>query len=504
MKNLASSHRRHKTVRSAFTLSADNLGQRVVTGAGFTFLGITLRTVITFGSMAILARLLNPADFGYIAMATVITELAALFGGFGLGSLLIYKKRINRLQIDTVFWASASVGLALATMVFLMSFLSEWLFKESLTGELLRVMCLTFVFGGLIGPHGAILSRLLRFRTEFWIELTVIAVRSLTAIAFAYFDFGVWSLVAGNITGAIVAVMLYMLAVPYLPRFRFQASYLTSTWKVSSSFFASGFLYYMLMNIDLILIGRALGVTALGYYQNARSLTDEVRGRIAVPLQRVLFPAFSSLQTDNERLQFSVIKAGRLVAAIIFPVGIGISAVAQDLVPVLYGTKWLAMIPILSVLGISAAIRGSTAIATPLFIVKNYAVQGLKYSALNTVTMVGAVLCALPLGIQAVATAVAIASLFSLVIFRVGLGLVGLRIRHVFQVLGRPTIASSVMWVAIAAMRPFSTGWVSHSATLLAIHVLFGAIVYAVFLHLLSRQYLRDFIEIAGKFKRRG
>ena len=503
MKDLASSRKRHKTVRSAFVLSADNLGQRVVAGAGFTFLGITLRTVITFGSMAILARLLTPTDFGYIAMATVVTELAALFGGFGLSNLLIQRKRINRLQLDTVFWASTLVGFALAAVVFLMSFLSDWLFREPLTGQLLRVMCLTFAIGGLACPHGAILSRLLRFRTEFWIELTVIAVRSLTAIAFAYFDFGVWSLVAGSISGAIVAVMLYALAVPYVPRFRFHPGYLTATWKVSSSYFGSGFLYYIHMNVNLMLIGRTLGATSLGYYQNARSLTDEIRGRIAMPLQRVLFPTFSALQTDNARLQATVIKAGRLLAAIIFPTGVGLSAVAQDMVPVLYGKQWLAMIPVLSMLGISAAIRGSTAIASPLFNSKNRVALALKYNTIGTLLMVVAVVIALPFGVQAVATTVALASFYSLVTFRIGLGLIGLELRHVFQILGFPAIASSVMWVAIAGLRPFSTDWVGHPAALLAIHVLVGAVVYAVLLHLLSRQYLRDFTELAGKFRRR-
>ncbi len=235
MKDLAYRLRRQDSVRRAFILSADNLSQRVVAGAGYTFLGIALRTVITFGSMAILARLLTPADFGCIAMATVVTELAALFGGFGLSNLLIQKKCINRLQLDTVFWASTLVGLGLTAMVFLMSFLSDWLFREPLTGELLRFMCLTFAIGGLTCPHEAILSPLLRFRTEFWIQLTVIAVRSLTAIGFAYFDFGVWSLVAGSISGAIVAVMLYTLVVPYIPRFRFHLGYLTSTWKISTA-----------------------------------------------------------------------------------------------------------------------------------------------------------------------------------------------------------------------------------------------------------------------------
>lgn len=503
VKDSAYKSRRHNTVRSAFTLNTDNLGQRVVTGAGFTFFGITLRTAITFGSMAILARLLTPADFGYIAMATVVTELAALFGGFGLNNLLIQKKHINRLQLDTVFWASTLVGFALATGVFLISFLSEWLFHDTVTGELLRVMCLTFAIGGLTSPNEAILSRLLRFRTEFWIQLTTIAVRSLTAISFAYHGFGIWSLVAGSISGAIIAVMLYAFAAPYVPRFRFHPGYLTSTWKISSSYFGSGFLYYVHMNVDLMLIGRTLGATSLGYYQNARSLTDEIRGRIAMPLQRVLFPTFSALQTDNARLQTIVIKAGRLLAAVIFPVGIGVSAVAQDIVPVLYGEQWLAMIPVLSMLGISAAIRGSTAIASPLFNAKNRVALALKYNTSGTILMVVAVVVALPFGVQVVATTVALASFYSLITFRVGLGLIGLELQHAIQILGFPAISASVMWLAIAGLRRFSTEWFGHPSTLLAIHVFFGVVTYAVVLHLLSRQYVRDFAELAGKLIRR-
>ena len=374
---------RHRLVRSAFVLDPSNLGHRVVTGASFTFLGIALRTLITLGSMAILARLLTPADFGYVAMAAVITELAALFGGFGFGNILIQKKTINRLHLDTVFWASAGIGLLVGGAIFLMSFMAGWLFRDSLTGDLLKVMCLSFVFGGLTCVHEAILTRLMRFHTEFWIQISVMAVRSLVAIAFALLGFGVWSLVVGGVVGSIFAVVFYMLAVPYLPRLRFHGGLLKSTWKTSGSYFGNGLLYYINMNVDIFLIGRTLGATSLGYYQNARSLTDEVRGRIAMPLQRVLFPAFSALQADLGRLQTSVIRAGRLLAAIIFPIGIGLSAVANELVPVLYGEQWLEMIPILSFLGISAAVRGSTAIASPLFNSRNQVPLALKFNSIT-------------------------------------------------------------------------------------------------------------------------
>ena len=81
----------HRTLlQQSFTLHSQNLGGRVSSGAGFQFLGIALRTIITIGSTAILARLLTPADFGYVVMATVVTGLAALFSNFGFTNLLIH------------------------------------------------------------------------------------------------------------------------------------------------------------------------------------------------------------------------------------------------------------------------------------------------------------------------------------------------------------------------------------------------------------------------------
>ena len=85
-------------------LDTNELGRRVVSGSTYTFLGIFLRTAMTIGSTAVLARLLTPADFGYIAMATVVTELAALFGNFGFSSVLIQRRVVARLHLDTVFW----------------------------------------------------------------------------------------------------------------------------------------------------------------------------------------------------------------------------------------------------------------------------------------------------------------------------------------------------------------------------------------------------------------
>lgn len=254
------------------------------------------------------------------------------------------------------------------------------------------------------------------------------------------------------------------------------------------------------MNIDLLLIGRQLGANALGYYQNARSLTDEVRGRIAMPLQRVLFPAFSSIQTDQIRLQYSVMRSSRLLAAIICPVGIGLAATSEEIVPVLYGQQWLPMIPILSMFGISAALRGSTAIASSLFNAKNRVELALRYNIIGTILLITSIAVALPYGLQTVAIVIAINSLYALVTFWAALGLIGLTAKHILQILASPMIASFIMWMVIATIRSMIIGQWGQPALRLPLLIAGGALTYSLILYLFSRQYLYDFKDLGGKF----
>lgn len=486
-------------VRSSFLLRSDNLSGRVVRGAGFTFLGIAIRTAITIGSMAFLARLLEPADFGYVAMATVVTEFAALLGGFGFSNILIQRKRVCRIQLDTVFWAGLTIGAILTLLVWCASFTTGWLFSDPFAGELLRVMALTFLLGGMTHAHEAIMARLMRFHIEFWIQLAVIFIRSLIAVLCAYAGFGVWSLVIGALAGGIANLILVAIAIPYWPRFRFHAAYLTNTWRTSGSYLGNGFLYYLNMNIDVMLIGRGLGAGALGYYQNARSLTDEIRGRIAMPLQRVLFPAFSALQGDLGRLQASVLRSGRLLAAFMMPVGFGVAAVADELVPVLYGSKWLAMIPILKMFGISAAIRSSTAIASPLYNSQNKVSLGFKFNVFGTLLTLSAVYFSIPYGIETVAMAIAVSSMYVMVTFMAGIRLIGMGWRHLSQIFSAPTIAASAMWLGIHFSRPIVSSKISSEYFLLATLIALGAIVYAIVLIAISPVYWQELRSLIKK-----
>lgn len=494
---------RRSLLRQALVLDPTGLGGRVVRGAGYQILTMLMRTVITIGSTAALARLLTPPDFGYIAMASVVTELAALFSSFGLVNLLVQRRRMSRLQVDTVFWAMLALGSAMAATVFALSFVAYRFFDERVVGELLRVMCLMFVLGALPTVANVVLLRLMLFRADFSIQVTASVARTGVAILFAYLGYGVWSLVYGALAGAVMQTILGFVAVPYLPRWRFDGRFLRATWRTSGSYFGGGLLFYVNMNMDLMLIGRYLGATSLGYYQNARSLTDEIRARIAMPLQNVLFPAFSSIQNDPARLRALVLRSARLIASVVIPVGSMVAATADDLVPVLYGDKWLPMIPVLAALGVGISIKASTAVTGPVLNSLNRVGLAFRYNLVGTLITFGGIALVLRHGIEAVAVVVAVTSLYWLVAFYIALREAGISMRGLVATLGPPFLAAAISASAIIALRSLAIEFTDIPFVRLVLKVGVGSILYVLALIAFSPATRDDFKEVLEIIHRR-
>jgi PST family polysaccharide transporter len=479
-------------VQTALLGTHADLSRKVIRGASYTFLGMVTRTLVTLGSVAMLARLLSPRDFGLVAMATIVTELAALFSNFGFGSLLIQRRTATRLQLDTVFWASLGLGFVLSLVVYALSFVSAAFFAEPQTGSVLRVLCWVFVLEELTVVPQALLSRLMRFDAPFYIQFAMILTRAGVAVATAYHGFGVWSLVAGSLSGSLVQAIAYLAAARYWPRLRFHRRFVHANLATSGSYFGGGLLFYVNSNADLLLVGRTLGADALGIYQNARSLTDEIRARIATPLQRVLFPAFSAVQHHPERLRAGILRSGRLVALIVVPIGFGIAAVAHDLVPVLYGERWHEMSRPLQFIAASAAVRAACWMATPVFNATNRVGLAFRVGVVSTMITVIAILTGSHFGLTGVAIAVCAASSTSVVVYGVALATVGLGVRALASLLLGPLLGALAMWALVAFARTLPELAALSPVPRLAIEVVIGTVVYGGAMAALARTHVSD------------
>jgi O-antigen/teichoic acid export membrane protein len=483
-------------IRRAFHLRTEDLSERTLNSAGFAVTGAALRTFITIASTAVLARLLSPADFGHVAMATVVTEFALILGNLGIVSILIQRVRISRLQLETGFWTSLAIGAALAVLVLAGSVPAALFFKDPLVGELLRVLSLMFILESLTAVQVVVLSRLMLFRLDMILQVGMVLLRAATAIVFALFGFGVWSLVLGSFAGRLVTLLIGWAFVPFVPRMKLDLQFLRDNWKTAISYFGTGVVFYLQNNFDLMVVGRRLGAADLGFYQGARSLADELRNRITAPIRQVLFPAYAALQGDRRRFQSGARKSIRLLALVVVPVGFGMAALAEEVVTLLYGTQWLAMIPLLQIIAVAGAVRAVFSATAPIYNATNRVSLAFAVSVFSTAVFFASIFVGSQWGSRGIAWAFLAASVTSPLTAVVAFRLIGLRARDVFAVSFPALLAGATMWLVVEWARHGLTG--AHFSVLQRALILIptGAAAYVALMLLVARKTVMELVSV--------
>jgi O-antigen/teichoic acid export membrane protein len=356
-----------RIMRACYRPTTDDLPGRVARGAAWMGGLVVVRTLLTLVSTAILARLLTPMDYGFVAMATVYTELAAMLCAFGLPAIIVQARHLTRLDLDSGFWFSLALGTVIVSAMVAGSSLVAGLFREPRLAPILWVMSSIILFEELAAIHQSIAYRLLLFKYEFACQIANVLVRIATSVSLAFAGFGVWSLVWGTIAGRATHFLLIWYWIPYVPRFRFDMDFFRRNWRMGASYFGSSALGFVGSNLDTATVGRAFGATQLGYYQTAFALPEELRTRLTLSLQRVLFPAFALVQSDHAAFQQGVLKSLRLLATIAMPMGVGMAVLAAPIVRTLYGTAWLPVVPLLQIVAMVGIARALQALLNDIY-----------------------------------------------------------------------------------------------------------------------------------------
>ena len=370
-----------RIVRACLRPTTNDLSGRVVRGAAWMATLVVTRVLLTVGATAILARLLTPADYGQVAMATVVTELAAALCVFGLPAIIVQMPHLRRLDLDSAFWFSLILGVAIAALLIAGAGPIATLFLEPRLAPILWAMSSLILFEEISAVHQSIVYRLLLFRYEFGCQLAALLVGIATSVSLALGGHGVWSLVYGSVSWRATHCLLLWYLVPYVPRFRFKLDFIRANWRTGGSYFGLHALNILSSRMDTTTVGRAFGATELGYYQTAFALPEELRNRISLALQRVLFPAYALLQSDHRAFQEGVLTSLRLLATIVIPMGVGMAALADLIVRTLYGEQWLPAVPLLQILAMAGITRALHALLSNVYRAKGRPDLEFKISA---------------------------------------------------------------------------------------------------------------------------
>jgi len=326
---------------------AERVKSGVIWRSGSQLLGQLIAWTSTF----LVIRMLNPADYGLVAMTGVVLAFLDLFKGWGFASSLVRDETTDKHRIGQAFAMLLLMNGALAALQFAAAPLAADYFHQPMVADLLRVQALFYLANPFTALGHALLVRRLNFKTQARIDLLAAVLSAFTALGCALANFGVWTLVAApgmlwfaRAGGYFFAAKLWQIR----PRFAFQGA--GTMLRYGVAMIAVQMCWFVQSQADVFIGGRALNAHALGLYTTALFLTQILAAKFVPPLNEVAFAAYSRIQTRPDMIQSAFLKSIRLIMLVTMPFYFGLAVTAAPLVETFLGKKWgdtVGLVPIL-------------------------------------------------------------------------------------------------------------------------------------------------------------
>ena len=335
--------------------------QKAITGVKWTTLSKVVVTSFQLIYIAVLARYLSPVDFGLMAIVMVVIGFSQAFMDMGISNAIIYKQGITDEQLSSLYWLNIGSGVVLAGFVILLSPLIADFYNQSAIEDILVLLSLTFIITAIGNQYRILFQKELRFNILAKIEIVSAIASLVVAVYCAMNDFGVYALVNGSLTTVIVSSSLVFITgiKEHKPAFVFHYAEIKGFINFGLYQMAEKSVNYFSSQFDILLIGKLLGAESLGIYSLVKQLVMRPSMIINPIVTQVAFPLMSKVQDDTEQLKSIYLKMINSLSSINFPIHIAMAILAEAIVVVLFGDKWITAVPILQILSIYAMLRST-------------------------------------------------------------------------------------------------------------------------------------------------
>lgn len=455
------------------------------------------RVATQWVSVAVLARLLAPSDFGLVSIAMVVIGFVAVFKDLGTSAAVIQRKNLSESLLSSLFWVNAGFGLMATFAIILISPLVGTLYREPEITPLLMLLSLTFFFSGLGTIQQAILERKLEFNKIAKVEIFATVLGAIVGVVSALSGYGARSLVYQVIVTTLTTTVLLWIFCKWKPRviFHFNEVKSVSSFSLNLTGFTI-FNYYFARNADNLLIGYFIGAEALGYYNLAYRLMLFPLLNVTYVINRVVLPVYSQIQDDNTRFRNVFLKITGAVAFITFPMMIGMIALREPVINVIFGTKWspvILLILILAPVGMVQSIMSTTGV---IYIAKSRTDWMFRWGMVTGILTVISFITGLKWGIVGVAIAYSVVTaIIAYPSFAIPFKLIGLPVRGLAFVLWRPLFSGIVMLACVSALKVVIPSALPGWFTLGAL-VAFGITIYLLVSLLINRGQVKTVLDV--------
>jgi O-antigen/teichoic acid export membrane protein len=321
--------------------------------------------------MIILARLLSPVDFGILGLAMLSINALNVFSETGIESALIQKDKICSAELDTAWTISLIRGLVLFCVLFMSAGLFASYFDNSTLEPVLKLIAVIFIIGGFVNIGLVFFQRELEFKKKVSLDLISDISGALATILLAFWLRNVWALVLGTIVWTIVKCLGSYYMHSYRPKLFWDWSFAKNLLNFGKHIFWISIVTFIVTSGDDALVGKLLGLTALGFYTMAYNIANVPVSSLAGIIGRISFPAYSILQKEPARLSEAFRKVIETALFILLPLTVLIIFLAKDFTLIFLGEKWLPMVPALKILSLLGFFRGLANVFSPIHLAVN-------------------------------------------------------------------------------------------------------------------------------------
>jgi len=307
-------------------------------------------------STIVLARVLVPADFGLIVLATSLIGLIAVAGELGLDTSLIRQQNASNEHFNAVWTLNVLFGVGIGLLAACAAPAAAWVYDDRRLIDVVLLLALARAIGSLENPG------IIGFRKdlEFDREVTFLLIKRLAAslvftIPLALVLRSYWALAIGNLLSACFAVALSYVVHPYRPRFSIAGA--GDLMSFSKWLLFSSILQFLHGRAADLIVGRVAGASALGAFTVAQEIARVPANEISAPVHRAVFPGYAKLAADREDLRRAYLRVASLLVLIVVPAGTGLALLAEPAVAMLLGSAWMAAVPLVELLAFNAVLN---------------------------------------------------------------------------------------------------------------------------------------------------
>lgn len=468
--------------------------QKIKHAFKWSLIEVILLNVLSVFTMVFLARLVAPKDFGLLTPVYLITTIVSGFIDSGLSGAIIRFQDISKKAISSAFWFIIFVAFITALLLSA----SSWVIADFYDNDMLQIIIVVFAANLLIGSFGSIPKTLMakNFQNKITFQITAVStvVSSSITIWMAYSGMGVWAIITQIVLQSVVQTIGFYCFCNWRPMFYFNFKELKQYLGYGYYFTVIGYVNAAYKYAGAAILGRYLGFTYAGIYNQADRIQQIVTEQVVNLIQRIAFPTFSRISNDPDALKQAYLTGFRHMMFTIIPAMVGMLSIAHVLIPTVFGENWIAGVPVLRILCL-AGVFGTMEVYD-MIVIKSVGSASVFFRLETIKRLISLVLVVLVVQFGMIWLAV----VFTTLIFA---GLV-LNSFYVNKLLGisfydrilyayRPVLAGIIMWLAVYIV---NVVWQSNGILVLVALIFTGVSAYGMVNFLINRSYIRSLMSL--------